>query len=135
MGHGTKRQGDKEEFIRFSMLNAQFPMPNAQFPIPNSQLAITIFAMNSRVKVIEPSGILDSVKGNQLSREVSEIVAKKVDIVLIDLKDIKFVDSSGLGALILSMQMVRNANGELFVCSCDLNHILSKRSRHTSGII
>lgn len=72
--------------------------------------------MSYRVKVIEPSGILDSVKGNQLCREVSEIVAN-IDIVLIDLKDIKFVDSSGLGALISSMQMVRNANGELFVCS------------------
>ncbi|BAZ14768.1 anti-sigma-factor antagonist [Calothrix sp. NIES-4071] len=73
--------------------------------------------MNTSVKVLEPSGILDGIRGNQLRREVSDIVANGVEIVLIDLKDVKFIDSSGLGALVSSMQMVRNANGKLFICS------------------
>lgn len=73
--------------------------------------------MNCSVKIIEPSGILDGIRGNQLRREVSDIVATGADIVLIDLKEVKFVDSSGLGALVSAMQMVRNANGKLFICS------------------
>jgi len=73
--------------------------------------------MNPTVKILELSGILDGIKGNQLRREISDIVANGVEIVLIDFKDVKFVDSSGLGALVSSMQMMRNANGKLFVCS------------------
>ncbi len=73
--------------------------------------------MNSNVKIFEPSGILDGIRGNQLRREISDIVASGVDIVLIDLKNVKFVDSSGLGALVSAMQMVRKADGKLFLCS------------------
>ncbi|OKH52210.1 sulfate transporter [Calothrix sp. HK-06] len=73
--------------------------------------------MNINVKILEPSGILDGIRGNQLRREISDIVANEAEIVLIDLKEVKFIDSSGLGALVSSMQMVRNANGKLFLCS------------------
>jgi anti-anti-sigma factor len=73
--------------------------------------------MNPKVKVIELSGILDGIRGNQLRREVSDIVANEIDILLIDLKDVKFIDSSGLGALVSALQTVQNANGKLFICS------------------
>ncbi|MHC0064311.1 STAS domain-containing protein [Nostoc sp. UIC 10890] len=73
--------------------------------------------MSLSVKVLELSGILDGVRGNELRREVSNIVANGADILLLDLKEIKFVDSSGLGALVSAMQIVRAANAKLFVCS------------------
>ncbi|MBW4614426.1 MAG: STAS domain-containing protein [Desmonostoc vinosum HA7617-LM4] len=73
--------------------------------------------MSPTVKILEPAGILDGIRGNQLRREISDIVADGVDILLIDLKEVKFVDSSGLGALVASMQTVRAANAQLFVCS------------------
>ncbi len=73
--------------------------------------------MSMSVKVLEISGILDGIRGNELRREVSNIVENGTDILLLDLKEVKFIDSSGLGALVSAMQMVRNANGKLFVCS------------------
>ncbi|MEH2467989.1 STAS domain-containing protein [Nostoc sp.] len=73
--------------------------------------------MNLSVKVIELTGILDGIRGNELRREVSGIVANGTDILLLDMKEVKFIDSSGLGALVSAMQIVRNANGKLFVCS------------------
>ncbi|MBH8572417.1 STAS domain-containing protein [Nostocaceae cyanobacterium CENA369] len=73
--------------------------------------------MNQSVKILELSGILDGIRGNELRREVSTIVANGADILLLDMKEVKFIDSSGLGALVSAMQMVRNANGKLFVCS------------------
>ena len=69
------------------------------------------------VKIIQPSGILDGIRGNELRREVNEIVKIGANIVLIDLKDVKFIDSSGLGALVSVMKMVRTAGSQLFVCS------------------
>ncbi len=73
--------------------------------------------MSSNVKVLELSGILDGIRGNELRREVSDALAKKTEILLIDMKGVNFIDSSGLGALVSAMQMTRNANAKLFVCS------------------
>jgi anti-anti-sigma regulatory factor len=53
--------------------------------------------MSARVKVLEPSGILDGLKGDELSREIKDAVNAGTEIVLIDLKDIPFMDTSGLG--------------------------------------
>jgi anti-anti-sigma factor len=73
--------------------------------------------MSSSVKVLELSGILDGIKGNELRREVIGILANGAEILLIDMKEVNFIDSSGLGALVSAMQMARNANAKLFVCS------------------
>lgn len=73
--------------------------------------------MSSNVKIIQPSGILDGIRANQLRRDIGDIVASGANIVLIDLKDVKFIDSSGLGALVSVMKTVHNSGGKLFVCS------------------
>jgi anti-anti-sigma factor len=73
--------------------------------------------MSLSVKVLELSGILDGIKGNELRREVRDVLAKGAEILLIDMKEVNFIDSSGLGALVSAMQMARNANAKLFICS------------------
>jgi anti-anti-sigma factor len=73
--------------------------------------------MSSTVKIIQPSGILDSATVNQLRREVSEIVEMGADIVLVDFQDVTFMNSSGLGALVSILKVVRSAGAELFICS------------------
>ncbi|MHC5615373.1 MAG: STAS domain-containing protein [Nostoc sp.] len=73
--------------------------------------------MKLNVIILELSGIVDGIRGNELRREVSNIVADGAKILLLDLKGVNFIDSSGLGALVSAMQMMRNANGKLFVCS------------------
>lgn len=73
--------------------------------------------MIPNIKVLQPSGILDGIRGNDLRREINDIMNIGAEIVLIDLQDVKFVDSSGLGALVSAMKIVRTAGGKLFVCS------------------
>ncbi len=73
--------------------------------------------MSQIVKILHPAGILDGIRGNELRREVNDILNIGANIVLIDLKDVKFIDSSGLGALVSAMKMVRTAGSQLFVCS------------------
>lgn len=73
--------------------------------------------MSNTFIILEPSGILDGVRGNHLRQEISNIINSGTNIVLIDMKEVKFIDSSGLGSLVLAMQMARNANAKLFVCS------------------
>ncbi len=73
--------------------------------------------MNDVLQVIEPTGILDGIKGNQLRRDVSDIVEKGVAIVLLDLQNVSFMDSSGLGSILLACKTVRAAGGKFYICS------------------
>ncbi|NEP13473.1 MAG: STAS domain-containing protein [Symploca sp. SIO2C1] len=73
--------------------------------------------MSAVVKVVRPSGILDGTKAGQFRQEITKLVESNVDIVLIDFADVTFMDSSGLGALVLALKTVRAAGGKLFICS------------------
>ncbi|MDB9315861.1 STAS domain-containing protein [Spirulina sp. CS-785/01] len=73
--------------------------------------------MNSKIKIIEPSGILDGTKASEFRQEINESVEKGAEAILIDFKDVTFMDSSGLGALVLSLKTVRAANSKLYLCS------------------
>ncbi|HEY9814941.1 MAG TPA: STAS domain-containing protein [Candidatus Obscuribacterales bacterium] len=73
--------------------------------------------MNSHIKVVQPTGILDSTKTNQFRAEISELVNSGAKIILVNLKDITFIDSSGLGALVIALKTVRSAGGRFYICS------------------
>ncbi|WP_008311021.1 STAS domain-containing protein [Leptolyngbya sp. PCC 6406] len=73
--------------------------------------------MDSSVKIIEPAGILDSTQADAFRAQVDEALATGTNTLLIDLKDISFVDSSGLGALVMVLKKVRAAQKEMYVCS------------------
>lgn len=73
--------------------------------------------MTSVVKIVQPSGILDSTKAHQFRQEISDLVEKDAKIIIIDFKNVTFMDSSGLGALVLSLKTVRAAGARLFLCS------------------
>jgi anti-anti-sigma factor len=73
--------------------------------------------MSISVKVIRPSGVLDGASTNQLRGEITEILSTKPDVVLINLQDITFMDSSGLGALVIALKKIRTIGGRLCICS------------------
>jgi anti-anti-sigma factor len=73
--------------------------------------------MSPVVKVVHPTGILDGTKAQQFREEISQLVEQKTEVVLIDFKNVTFMDSSGLGALVLALKTVRAAGGKLFICS------------------
>jgi anti-sigma B factor antagonist len=107
-------------------------MPNAQFPLyyldqsPSRSytsevwleiLTFLLQNMSPVVKIIQPSGILDGTKASQFRLEISDLVEAGADVVLIDFQDVTFMDSSGLGALVLALKTVRAAGSQLVVCS------------------
>ena len=73
--------------------------------------------MNPVVKIVEPSGILDGTKNEEFRENIKKVVDEKPEIILIDFKDISFMDSSGLGALVQSLKTVRAAGLKLYICS------------------
>jgi anti-sigma B factor antagonist len=73
--------------------------------------------MSSSIKVIQPSGILDGTQALQFRQEIAEAVQGGVEIIVVDFKNVTFMDSSGLGALVLSLKTVRSGGAKLFLCS------------------
>ncbi len=69
------------------------------------------------VKVVQPKGIFDGTKAIEFRQEIDNIIERTVDILLVDFQDVTFMDSSGLGALVLALKAVRTARGEMFICS------------------
>ncbi len=73
--------------------------------------------MNSEIQILEPAGILNANEGNELRRKINDVVEKGAKTVLIDMKNVDFIDSSGLGALVSAMQDIKKAEKKLFICS------------------
>jgi anti-sigma B factor antagonist len=73
--------------------------------------------MSSFFKVVQPSGILDGTQMVQFNREIDDIVATGVADILVNFKNVTFMDSSGLGALLVAFKTAKAAGGKLYLCS------------------
>lgn len=73
--------------------------------------------MNSSVKVLQPSGLLTGNNAKQLRYQIDDMINSGFDIILVDLQDVTFIDSFGLGTLIAAKRIVEKANCNFFICS------------------
>ncbi len=73
--------------------------------------------MSNQIGIIEPSGILDGAKAARFYQEIDQLVMNKAEIIIVDFKNVTFMDSSGLGALVQSLKITREANVKLLLCS------------------
>ena len=67
--------------------------------------------------VIEPIGILAGTKAPELRQQAIAAFENGAKMLLIDLKDTTFMDSSGLGALIMCLKAARSADAQMYICS------------------
>ncbi|AFY92146.1 anti-sigma factor antagonist [Chamaesiphon minutus] len=77
----------------------------------------TVNCVAAPVKVIQPNGVLDVTNCSQLRREIVETANAGFSNVLVDCQNLTFMDSSGLAALVLASQKVRETNSRLSICS------------------
>ncbi|ELS05411.1 anti-anti-sigma factor [Xenococcus sp. PCC 7305] len=73
--------------------------------------------MTKKVEVMQPSGIVDGIVGNQIREQAIDFVSKGTDIILVDCQEITFMNSAGIGALVAALKAVSNSGGELHICS------------------
>ncbi|MCX7594800.1 MAG: STAS domain-containing protein [Fischerella sp.] len=72
---------------------------------------------NSSVKVLQPSGSLDASKSQEFRDKITEILESGAKTVLIDFQNVTFMDSSGFGAVVLALKILRAADIKLVLCS------------------
>ena len=77
--------------------------------------------MNNEVKVVQPLGRLDVTTAADFRRQVSDIasIANPPKYLLVDLQEISFMDSSGLGALVSALKSIRNSKGDMVICGAN----------------
>lgn len=70
----------------------------------------------SQIKVIQLSGILDGIRGGQLRRKIDEVIKTGNRVILVDCSAVEFMDSSGLGALVMALKQIRSIGGRMSLC-------------------
>ena len=73
--------------------------------------------MREQVKVIKLTGNLNATTSQDFRQNITNILETGAKIVLVDFKDVTFMDSSGLGALVLAFKTLRAADTKLALCS------------------
>ena len=73
--------------------------------------------MREQVKVIKLTGNLNATTSQDFRQNITNILETGAKIVLVDFKDVTFMDSSGLGALVLAFKTLRAADSKLVICS------------------
>jgi anti-sigma B factor antagonist len=73
--------------------------------------------MTPKIEYFQPAGILDGTKAEEFKQEIVKMIENGAEIIVIDFQDVSFMDSSGLGALVLSLKTIRSAGIQLYLCS------------------
>lgn len=68
-------------------------------------------------EIIQFSGILDGTRTQELRDRINQGIEQGAKTILVDLKEVTFMDSSGLGALVTALKAVRAAGSKLCICS------------------
>ncbi|MCE2719423.1 MAG: STAS domain-containing protein [Dolichospermum sp.] len=73
--------------------------------------------MNQQVKVIVISGNFNASTSSEFHKNIQEVIASDIKIVLIDCHSVTFMDSFGLGTLVVTFKMLEAAGIKMVICS------------------
>lgn len=71
--------------------------------------------MANTAEVIKLSGVFGGPQAQEFRQKVAELVQQGTQDLLLDCAEITFIDSSGLGALVVALKTVRLAGGQLYL--------------------
>ena len=73
--------------------------------------------MNHQVKVITLSESFNAITSQGFQEIIKEAIRSGIKIVLLDCQGVTFMDSSGLGTLVLAFKTLQEADTKMFICS------------------
>lgn len=73
--------------------------------------------MQNEVQILQPCGVLDGNTTNELRNQIRDSISTGKRMILVDLKEVNFMNSSGIGALVAALKDVKKEGGKLFLCS------------------
>ena len=72
---------------------------------------------NKEIRILEVSGEIDFYSSRELRQKFQEVLDKKCSKVLVDLKKVTYVDSSGLATFVEALQRMSRVGGKLVLTS------------------
>lgn len=73
--------------------------------------------MSPLVTTLQPTGTFDGTQAPEFRQQISDALEADAELILIDFQNVSFMDSSGLGLLVVALKTVRAADRQLFLCS------------------
>jgi anti-anti-sigma factor len=73
--------------------------------------------MNPHVKIIALNESFNINTSQNFHQTIKEVITNEIKIVLIDFQGVTFMDSSGLGALVLSFKTLQESGIKMVMCS------------------
>jgi anti-sigma B factor antagonist len=73
--------------------------------------------MTQKTSIIPLSGVFDGTQAVPFRDNIRQDLEAGVDVILLDCQELGFMDSSGLGAMISGLKMVRAAGKTLCLCA------------------
>jgi anti-anti-sigma factor len=73
--------------------------------------------LNQQVKVIALSERFNATTSQDFQESIKEAITSGIKIVLLDCQGVKFMDSSGLGTLVLTFKTLQESDTKMFICS------------------
>jgi anti-sigma B factor antagonist len=70
----------------------------------------------TNLRVIQTAGILDGLSGGNLRHRVDDTLKAGSKLILVDCTAVEFMDSSGLGALVMALKQTKSVGGRLALC-------------------
>jgi anti-sigma B factor antagonist len=107
---------------------------------------LTTSASRDGANVLSVHGDLDVSTASRLGTDVVAALATGVALVVVDLSDVSFLDSSGLGSLVLALRKAENAGVALrlvvtssevlaLLATTGLDHVLPVRSSVEAALV
>jgi len=71
------------------------------------------------IPVLHMSGEVDIYSAPMFKDAITKLIAQGFIHIVLDMKDIAFMDSSGFGALLSASKPLRQVNGSLYLAACN----------------
>src|SRR3970282_169916 len=71
----------------------------------------------AEITVVGPQGDLDMAVADEVKRVLAGLIDKGQSRVVMDLSQVGYIDSSGMGVLVASMKQARAAGGDVRLCA------------------
>ena len=67
------------------------------------------------IHVVSPIGSLDIMNYTTLQKEIDSLLQKSPKVIILDLKDLDYITSSGVGVIIKTRKIMKNNNGQVLL--------------------
>ena len=89
--------------------------------LASTRLADPIFQFGTetvlKTTVVYPDRLFDNASGIELRQRITKIIEAGTETILIDFSNTAFIDSLGLGHLVLALKAARLAGVPIYLCS------------------